>query len=483
MKRFRFFTKFLLLIFFNFLCVFSVFAQDILLKIKLLEKNRVGIEGNFKAEASSMINWSFLQEYADVSNLAERIENLQLFDNKGEKIETKRLNAGEYLVSQKPVSFKYQVNLTPSTKITDAAHVSWLTADYGILMLADLLPQFQTANILVETDFGLPEKKIVADNRLSKVENTVFFIGKNWREREVKLADKNHIFKLAINGTWQFSDEEAVEMTKSIMEEYGKLFGDLPMPNSQIILSPFPQENSNSERWRAETRGQNVTIISGAIPYKSQALQRLHEQLRHEIFHLWLPNGLNLSGNYDWFYEGFTIYHALRTGVELNQIRFEDFLNTLGKAYDLSEGLNSTLLEASKKRWAGTGNFIYAKGLVVAFLCDAALLKASKGRRNLKDVFRQVWNKHRFPNQIQDGNAAILSILETFPELNSIIRNYLQGGSKIIWDNDLADFGILAEKSDFGIQLKVLPKLNGRQKDLLDKLGYNQWRKILPKTR
>jgi predicted metalloprotease with PDZ domain len=301
----------------------------------------------------------------------------------------------------------------------------------------------------------------------------------------VKFSAKNQDFKirLAIAGNWQFSDAEAVEMTKSIVEEYLKIFDQLPKSLSQIILSPFPQENPNSDRWRAETRGSTVTIVSGVLPYKSQAIQRLHEQLRHEIFHLWLPNSLALSGNYDWFYEGFTIYHALRTGVELNQIRFEDFLNTLGKAYDLSEEQTNSLVELSNKRWMGTGNVVYAKGLVVAFLCDAALLQASKGKRNLKNVFRQVYEKHQRPNQIEDGNSAITNILRGFPELKPILENYIAGRAKIDWENDLTALGIEQEKSDFGVQLKVATKLNGRQKDLLDKLGYNQWRKILQKTR
>lgn len=482
---------------FNLLFILSLFilgiqAQEVSVKIKIISENRVSIEGNFKDETVSMNNWSFMQDYADISNLAERIEDFQAFDNKGEKLEIKKLNAGEYFANIKPSTFKYQVNLTPSKKITDSAHISWLTQNQGILMLADLLPQMQSENVFV--DFDLPQDFKIAhsypllesfESKEFELDDAVFLVGRNWREKELKFSEKNQDKKvrLAIAGEWQFSDEEMLEMTKSIFEEYQKIFGEIPNSNSQIILSPFPQEITNFDRWRAETRGSTVTIISGVFPYKSQALQRLHEQLRHEIFHLWMPNSLSLSGNYDWFYEGFTIYHALKTGVILNQIRFEDFLNTLAKAYDLSEGQTSSLIEASIKRWSGGGNFVYAKGLVVAFLCDTAILQASKGKRSLKDVFREIYQMHNKKNQIQDGNSAIISILSSFPELNTIIENYLKGNSKISWENDLKLFGIEQTKSNFGIELKVSDKLNGRQKDLLDKLGYNQWRKKLKNTR
>lgn len=471
----------------------TAFSQDVSVTIKVISSNQIEILGKFKDEYVSLTNWSFLQNYADASNLAERIQNIELFDDKAEKINVKRFNSGEYVAERKPASFKYQIDLTPSKKMTDSAHTSWLTENGGILMLADLLPEFKSENILV--DFELTENFKTAhpypllekiEPTGFKIEDGVFLVGKNWREREIKFNDKDKIstVRLAIVGTnWQFSDEEAVEMTKSIVEEYRKIFGQLPNPLSQIILSPFPQENSNPDRWRAETRGSTVTIISGNLPYKSQAIQRLHEQLRHEIFHLWLPNSLELTGNYDWFYEGFTIYHALRTGVELNQIRFEDFLNTLGKAYDLSEGQTDSLIQASNKRWSGGGNFVYAKGLVVAFLCDSAILQATKGKKSLKDIFGGIYQKHKTPNQIQEGNSAIISILRSFPELSPIIQTYIEGSSKMNWDNSLTAFGIEQEKSNFGVQLKVSEKLNGRQKDLLDKLGYNQWRKILQKTK
>ena len=200
-----------------------------------------------------------------------------------------------------------------------------------------------------------------------------------------------------------------------------------------------------------------------------------------------MPNGLSLSGNYDWFYEGFTIYHALRTGVELNQIRFEDYLNTLGRAFEMAQVLTESqqisLIEAADRRWSGTSNLVYAKGLIVAFLCDVALLRESKGKRNLKDVFRQVFQNHGRKNEIQDGNSAITGILKSFPELDSIVQNYIEGKSKIDWQNELTAIGLEQEKDGFKTLLKVTEKPNSRQKDLLDKLGYNQWRKLLQKTK
>ncbi len=479
------------------ICLLSqnITAQEIEAKIKIISANRISIEGRILAENSTLASKdiSFLQNIADVTELGERIEDFRAFRKDGSALEVKKLISGEFQTAEISNSWQYEIKTEVSKKITDSAHISWLSGDLGLLMLGDLLPRF-SKTVSAKVTFELPKNwKITSSEtnigdkvfNLKNIEDAVFLVGENWREKTIQIDKTTLNFALA--GDWKFSDDEASEMARSILMEHKSILKEMPISKVQIILSPFPQENSNPERWRAETRGATVTIMSGTLPFKSQAIQRLHEQLRHEIFHLWMPNGLALSGNYDWFYEGFTIYHALRTGVELNQIRFEDFLNTLGRAFEMANIMSETqqisLLEAAQKRWVGSSNLVYAKGLVVAFLCEVALLRESKGKRNLKDIFRQVYQKHRVPNQIQDGNLAITSILKSFPELNLIVQNYIEGKSKIEWENDLRTVGIEQEKDGFNTRLKVMAKPDGRQKDLLDKLGYNQWRKIGQKTR
>jgi predicted metalloprotease with PDZ domain len=188
-------------------------------------------------------------------------------------------------------------------------------------------------------------------------------------------------------------------------------------------------------------------------------------------------------GNYDWFYEGFTVYQALQTGVQTNRIRFEDFLDTLSQAYNFDnlQSQKISLIEASKNRWNGTNGQIYARGIIIAFLCDVALLRQSKGKNSIAEIFREVYQKYRLPNKMQDGNTAILKILENYTELRPIVEKYIQGAEKINWQADLEGIGIKATETNFNVKLDVETKLKARQKDLLNKLGYNNWRKISEK--
>ena len=40
------------------------------------------------------------------------------------------------------------------------------------------------------------------------------------------------------------------------------------------------------------------------------------------------------TGDYDWFFEGFTLYIALQTALKLKLIRFQGVLNTLERVYN-----------------------------------------------------------------------------------------------------------------------------------------------------
>lgn len=469
-------------------CTQTVEAQDIEAKIKVLQTARVQIAVKFVESKNVKIGnqISFLQNYADVSALGERVENLNLFDEAGAKIEYKKSSAGEFQAQKTPASFEYEVKTELPVNPLSAAHVSWLAENQGLLMTGDLLPKFNGGQkISAKIVFEIPDDWAISTSEtkiganifsVENVERAIFFIGQNQREKTQRI-DKSDLH-LATLGEWQFSDDEAAEMAREILTEYKKFFGDIPVKQAQIFLLPFPRA-LNAERWRAETRGATVTIISGALPTKREALQHLHEQLRHEIFHLWIPNAVALTGNYDWFYEGFTVYQALRAGIWTNQIRFQDYLNTLSQAFELAKNQNISLIEMSDKRWTGTYNSVYARGMLAAFLCDLAMLEKSKGGRSIEEIFQKVYRKYRAPNPSADGNTAILEILESYPELQTIIKKYVRGASKIEWRNELETFGIEIDENDGGMRLKVGSNLTKRQKDLLDKLGYNQWRKLL----
>lgn len=491
---------FLLLVVFYLESVFlaaGVSAQDFEAKVMLAPDVPASVQISGQIFNQKIVeanySWAFARSASNIENLGERISSFILTDAQKQTVASKKLAPGEYLGGKQAVNWSYQADLhllNPSAM----AHVSWIKGEQGILMLADLLPQFSLENkqpISARIKFDLPPKwKIISREKktsggeftVADIEKAVFLIGKNWREKQIS-AGRNAL-SFAVSGEWKFSDEEAFQMADAIFAEYEKLLGEHLIENARINLIHFPPE-INFDRWEAETRGANVTVGSSDMPFKTLALQRLHEQLRHEIFHLWLPNSLALTGNYAWFYEGFTVYQSLRTALAMNQIRFEDFLSTLEQAQltDSRRIRKISLIEASKNRWNNSTS-VYARGMLVAFLCDLALLKNSNGKRSVTSLFRQILKSHAvISNKFVDGNTAVLNVLDGYPELHPIVEKYVNAAEKIDWQSGLENTGIEAREAGSAIKFQVKTKLQNREKNLLEQLGYNNWRKSLGKSK
>lgn len=455
-------------------------GQRTIALLKLDEKEQIlSVSGGFSQPESvfNLRNFAFPRSIAGVNDLGSRILEVSLFGADGKSVENKKFIDGEYLAGSEFTRWNYLVNLAPHKNHNAAAHVSWNSGDVGILMLDDLLPQFSGERIATIT-FDLPSGWSIAGHGKSAVEISdtrkgVFLIGSRWREQNVQANSAT--LNLAISGDWLFTDRDAAVFASEIFSEYAKRLGKPADDRVQIGLAKFPVARAHGN-WEAETRGSNVTIISSDMPFKSQSLQRLHEQLRHELFHLWIPNGVNLTGNYDWFYEGFALYIALKIGVSTGRIRFEDFLDTLSRAHtiDSFQSIRIPLIEVSGSRVSGANTTVYARGMLVAFLSDIEIIKRSKGKQDVWTIVRAIYEKHRLPANKTDGTEAVTALLG----LPDITNRYVKGLDKIDWRANLKDAGIETYGTTGRTELKVTAKPNGRQRDLLDKLGYNAWRKL-----
>ena len=475
-------------------------GQDIEATIEIdFETPVVKIQGRHanKANNSNRRNLAFLRSVSG-EGLASRITELSLWDSADKPVTFRKLMDGEYLSDADFARWTYTIDLTPPKNRNAAAHVSWFAQDTGILMLADLLPQFGSATykpsaritFRVPHSFDLTPSPIHSAEverdgvfEVAEIDNAVFYVG-NW-DNNFLLDKPTFPGTVLTSGKWNFDANDIQPMAREIHDYYLRLLGPSISGRPLIAIARFPVQSRPGE-WQAETRGRNVIIISSDMPFKTQSLQRLHEQLRHEIFHLWIPNGVNLTGNYDWFYEGFALYESLKLAVRLNRIRFEDFLDTLSRAHTIDSAQTvqrTSLIQMSSNRFSGANTQIYARGMLVAFLCDLALLEQSKGKRSVEDVLRELFIKHRKPAAPVDGNTSVIAMLKSNPNLIPIVEKYIEGAETLEWSSQLNGAGI--EDGDAGLltNLRVKEKLNGRQKALLDKLGYNNWRKLSPTSK
>lgn len=460
-------------------------ASDATFVVDLTEGSKtVRIKGQF-TESSGITNrknLAFLDSIASANGLGKRISEVRLFDRSGQPVNVKKFADGEYVASGDYNSWEYTIDLTPPKNSAASAHMSWIGSNEGILMTDDLLPQFvangKAASAVVRLK-NLPGWKSFAtdtdaathDIRIDELTKGVIFVGASFREKTVKTGSAD--LRLITSGDWLFTDDEASQMAEEVFAEYTRIFGSAPSGMSRIAIMKFPATMTHGS-WEAETRGKSITLLSSDMPFRTQSLQRLHEQLRHEIFHLWIPNAVKLKGNYAWFYEGFALYQSLKTAVAMNRIRFDDFLDTLSRAYsiDLRQIPRRPLIDADNRAIGVADTQIYARGMLVAFLLDVALLRESKGRSNVSGFSRRIFQ--RYSKEIDvNGNAAVLEAIGN----PAFAKRYILGADLFDIDKDLTGSGILLETSGRTPVFRAAPKPSGREKEMLDRLGYNNWRK------
>jgi predicted metalloprotease with PDZ domain len=452
--------------------------MDVMIEVVSISPARIRVEGR-KAEGTTA--WSFRNFYGSADGLAERIENLSLSDEGGVEVAVRKLAPGEFTAAKAATHFSYDLKLDPPAFISDSSHVSWLTTDRGLLMPGDILPLPLTdAKVELALPAGWSVSTVETKNGkgvfdVTDAERAVFFVGRDLKNRNGRVGGMK--FTLAMTGIWAFGDEEAEDSVRNILKIYEEMIGAAPQQPSMLVLLPPPQSASAGNLWNAETRGSTVVLVSGRLPSKLAALAQLDGSLSHELLHLWIPNGLALDGEYDWFYEGFTNYQALRVGMRRGQLTFQDYLNALGQAFDAYKSARGakeiSLVEASKRRWPNSTSLIYHKGMLVALLYDLTLMRHTGGKSSLGDVYRELFRLHGKGGKREDGNRAVIELLSGMPGMRDFVERYVAGDAEITLGPLIEPFGLRIEPGGARTHIGVAASLDRRQQESLRKLGYN----------
>ena len=457
-------------------------AQTINARISVISTAPARIKIDARLPSATTV-LSFRNTYAGVLGLGERIETVEGIRDNGAKVPLQKLTPGEFQSVEKLSRFAYEVNLAGPRRPADLSHVSSLNSDYGLLMMADLLPQstgdssaFTSA--LIEVD--VPNSWTVSSNikkdgsqfSTDDPETAVFLVGPSLHEKSQLTTN----FSLITSAKWPFSDNDAMKIGGEILAEYSRLTRFDLKRNVVLMLVPYPGE-AGPQSWTAETRGNVVVLLLGRNAGRKSVSSRLGIVLSHELFHLWVPNSLKLEGDYDWFFEGFTLYQALRTDLRLGLISFEDYLETIAGVYDsyksAVDGDRLSLIEASQRRWTTSASLVYEKGMLVAFIYDLILRKLTNCRASPDDLYAELF---RLPATGQrSANETIIGVLSEREGLKAFARDYVESAAKIDLEAILPAYGFQVGSSGSGAT-ELIPNhdLTKNQRKLLGCIGYRK---------
>lgn len=444
-------------------------------KISIASPSEVKI---FIKQVKPTSGWSFRNTYGRALGLGDRIEQFQA-TRSNEPILVKKIASGEFRSDVSAESLSYVVRL-PSIQTADATQVSWINEDHGFLMFADLLPEFLESQAGLSVKFELPKGWVVRtaldpdDHDSYLVENpetAVFFVGQELRPLS-KLV-RGMPLRIFVSNKWDFADKDVLKSASEVLQQYLEMTGFKLRGRPTIFLAPLPLLHSNAQ-WKAETRGSTVMMLLNRRADIKNWRGQLGVIFTHELLHLWVPNALVLKGDYDWFFEGFTLYVALQAALKLKLIKFQEYLDTLGRVYDsyLSFPNEQTLIQASASRWTSSVPLVYDKGMLVAFIYDLMVRAETQGQLSLVDRYRSLFV--RFADEPADANDVIISLLTSSPATSNFAKSYIESRNRIDLDTILPQFGLHIETDGSNSRVRVSEKLTDEQKNLLRSLGYRK---------
>ena len=467
----------------SFATLASISAQTLNARISITSvvPARIRIDAHLPSATNAL---SFRNTYASVLGLGERIEAVEGTRDNGERVRVQELAPGEFQAAERFLRFTYDVNLVEPLRPADVSHVSSLNSDHGLLMLADLLPQsakssssYTSALINIDVPTGWTVASSVRNEgsqfSTDDPETAVFLIGPSLHQRRQRFTATS--LSVIMSGKWPFSDNDAIKIAGEIIEEYSQVTRFDLKRNVALMLIPYPGE-AGPERWSAETRGNVVVLLLGRNASRKKVLSRLGIVLNHELFHLWVPNSLKLEGDYDWFFEGFTLYQALRMDLRLGLISFDDYLETIAGVYDSyrssADRDRLSLIEASERRWTTSSSLVYEKGMLVAFIYDLSLRKLADCRASLDDVYAELFRPSATGQR--SANETIIRVLSARDELKSFARDYVESAGNIDLGSLVSAYGIQVQRGGSGTMLVVARDLNKAQRKLLGCIGYRR---------
>ncbi len=458
----------------------QVSAQE-LASVGITVKAPVEVHVSIKTSFPSK-RWSFRNSYATAFGLGDRIENFQARNDAGRTVIVHHLASGEFQSEEEATDYNYTVRL-PNADPTSLPHVSWLTTEYGFLMLADLLPQSLIAKasadqaLLIKLELPnrwLARSALVEENNRFKVDDpeaAIFFVGSSIREIARSVAGMR--LELFVSGSWLFKDSKAIEMAARVLRSYFELTGFQLHNTPVVMIAPMPFSSSLT-KWKAETRGSSIILALNPLAESSTWIGQLGVIFTHEVFHLWVPNSLKLQGDYDWFFEGFTLYQALLTALDLKLISFQGYLDTLARVYDsyLSYTDNQSLLDASERRWTTANSVVYDKGMLVAFMYDLALRQQSDGSMRLSNIYPKLLTQ--FAGKQADANKAIISLLGSSTAMRDFTSNFIESKNRLDLEHFLSNFGFVLDSEGARSHLMTKTPLSVKQQALLRSLGFRK---------
>ncbi|MDH3492431.1 MAG: hypothetical protein OEM82_02690 [Acidobacteriota bacterium] len=291
----------------------------------------------------------------------------------------------------------------------------------------------------------------IAPNLEFLLENSLVF-GKYSRSSVIKNGFQ---FEFALLGEAAESSKLFDEAFTRIVREFLDIFPKTPP--SKFLVTMFYSTQDDGESFY----NSNAFTLSKRLNSDGSIIWA--NQMAHELFHYWSSDLIKAASYEDrqWFSEGFAEYYAnltlLRTGL-IDEPTFRSKSEKILGLYLNFKWRNAdvTLKDAGKSK--GKNRFaVYNGGWAAALALDLLIIEKTKGRKNLDDFMRKMFEKYTETSYEYEDLVATASEVAG-EDISGFFRSYVDGKEAIPIEENLNKIGYKVYGVIYEAEMYLIPQ-------------------------
>ncbi|HOI29236.1 MAG TPA: M1 family aminopeptidase [Melioribacteraceae bacterium] len=283
------------------------------------------------------------------------------------------------------------------------------------------------SNWNLANSFGINEKIQNIKTSLAKFSYSIFTGG------DFRISKKNidnYPVLLSIRGKWNFSDEQFLELVKTILKEERDFWDDHNFP--YFLITVLPIEGRGDQIGLQRTNSYSFFLSKNRI-----VDLRLKRLIAHEFFHTWLGDKIKFAEPEQlvyWFKEGFCDYYTrlllLRSGLITLPEYVEDY-NRILYAYNTSPVRNEKNERVVNEFWSNFNimKLPYMRGDIIAHNLNTIIINNTGGSKSLDDLMKNLF-KRSLTESLLVSNGSLSALIRYYADeqaLSDIMKSLNSG--------------------------------------------------------
>jgi len=285
----------------------------------------------------------------------------------------------------------------------------------------------------------------VSDGRSLRLEDIVESVLVAGDFRIVSRPAPNGFLRLAVRGTWRFTDDELANKIARIVLSHNAFWRD---PNDPFLVTLLPVVGPPGSQSLGGTGRGDAFALFATDNNPDNVINRI---LAHEHIHTWIPRSLGRMPSKDeardyWLSEGFTDFYANRLLVRDGIWSIEEFAEAMNEtlfAYWSSpvRAEPNARIVADFWRDPSVGKLPYQRGFLLGFIFDQQLRRESDGASDLDDVMLAMKARVASFQGTMGGPLAVDNFVETMREAgvdpSKRLARHIEKGDVILLPSDV----------------------------------------------